>query len=199
MRAYTDKRGRSSWISSQYTKTTVHFMRAPRRHVRRSLSREGYREIRYRDVIEFNFDTDRWIFFVKISLLVSIGICVNLIDRRRKNFWKLQCWFRYILLNMTYLYEGAAISMYRVFISYCEITFLKWSERKLRLSWHEDEEFFYRGEVMALALCQVWVNDVTAEGITSVTKSARSSAVREPSTVTPPDSRSERSYRVRAR
>lgn len=48
-----------------------------------------------------------------------------------------------------------------------------------------NEEFFYRGEVMALALCQVWVNDVTAGGITSVTKSARSGAVRGPRSVTP--------------
>lgn len=75
--------------------------------------------------------------------------------------------------------------MYRVSISHCEIT----SQSEVRGncdSRDTDEEFFYRGEVMVLALCQVWVNDVTAGGITSVTKSARSGAVRVPRSVISP-------------
>lgn len=98
---------------------------------------------------------------------------------------------RYILLN----YNGIFIRfmkeplyvyvMYRVSISHCEIT----SQSEVRGncdSRDTDEEFFYRGEVMVLALCQVWVNDVTAGGITSVTKSARSGAVRVPRSVISP-------------
>lgn len=95
VRVYIDKRGpsrtaRSSWRTpSQNTETAVHFMRAPRRHARhRFLSRERYCKKcdasammaspkRYCVMIEFNFDTDQWISFVKISLLVSISDMFN--------------------------------------------------------------------------------------------------------------------------
>lgn len=60
---------------------------------------------------------------------------------------------------------------------------MKWEEIATR---DTDEELFYHDAgVMVLALCQVWVNDVTAEGITFVTKLVRSGVVFK-SSVTPP-------------
>lgn len=113
----------------------------------------------------------------------------NLImNRWCKDFW-VRRW-RYILLNNHEIFIRFIWRSRRKYVSSLHFSlrnnFPKWSERIFCDSRDTDEEFFYRGEVMILALCQVWVNDVTAGGITCVTKSREEwRGSRAPRSVTP--------------